>query len=126
MDRDWVTTISQHTKDEFCDYTGMSPERVFVTPLAASDLFHPSADAEAGAAREKYGIPDGDYLLSIANPQPNKNLPQLVRAFVRLLMENPGSTSTSCLPGSDPSNSTENSTPSRLVRRRIPPVFHPG
>jgi glycosyltransferase involved in cell wall biosynthesis len=90
MRSDWVTTISQHTKDQFCQYTGMSADRVFVTPLAASDLFHPSNDAEAEAARRKYGIPDGDYLLSVANPQPNKNIPHLIRAFARLLMESPG------------------------------------
>jgi len=90
LNTDWVTTISQHTKDEFCQYTGMSPERVFVAPLAASDLFHPSNDALVAAARKKYRIPDGDYLLSVANPQPNKNIPHLVRAFARLIMESPG------------------------------------
>jgi glycosyltransferase involved in cell wall biosynthesis len=88
VERDWVTCISQHTKDEFCAYTGMSPERAFVAPLAASPEFRPVADAAAVAeTRRRYGLPEGQYFLSLAAPQPRKNLAHLIRCFFRLLDE---------------------------------------
>lgn len=90
VDRDWVTCISQHTKDEFCEYTGMSPARVFVAPLAAAPHFHPIHQLDVAAAvRQRYQIPEGDYLLSVAAPQPRKNLSRLIRCFFRLLDEQP-------------------------------------
>ena len=86
--RDWVTCISQHTKDEFCEYTGMSPDRAFVTPLAAAPHFHPVEDASRIAeVRSRYGLPEGAYFLSLAAPQPRKNLAHLIRCFFRLLDE---------------------------------------
>lgn len=88
VERDWVTCISQHTKDEFCEYTGMSPERAFVAPLASSPQFHPVADARVVAeVRRRYGLPEGDYFLTLAAPQPRKNLAHLIRCFFRLLAE---------------------------------------
>lgn len=38
----WVTTISQATKDDFCEHTGFDPNRVIPILLAASpELFYP-------------------------------------------------------------------------------------
>ena len=86
--RDWVTCISEFTKLEFCEHTGMAPERVFVTPLAASSLFRPITDSETiVATRSRYGVPEGNYFLSLAAPQPRKNLAHLIRCFFRLLDE---------------------------------------
>ena len=88
--RDWVTCISEFTKQEFCEYTGMSPERVFVTPLAAAEHFQPVNDRERiAAARRAYGIPEGDYFLALSTLQPRKNFPHLIRCFFRLLSEHP-------------------------------------
>ncbi len=88
--RDWVTCISEFTKQEFCEHTGMAPERVFVTPLAAAEHFRPVEDQERIAAvRRSYGIPDGDYFLSLSTLQPRKNFPHLIRCFFRLLAERP-------------------------------------
>ena len=86
---DWVTCISEATKADLCEYAGVAPERVFVTPLAASNaLFHPAtgSDAEAGA-RRRYGIPEGPYVLSLNTLEPRKNLGTAVRAFGRALAE---------------------------------------
>ncbi len=88
--RDWVTCISEFTKLEFCEHTGMPRERVFVTPLAASKFFHQITDSETiGATRLRYGVPEGNYFLSLAAPQPRKNLAHLIRCFFRLLDEHP-------------------------------------
>jgi glycosyltransferase involved in cell wall biosynthesis len=85
IERDWITAISEFTKSEFCEYTGMSPERVVVTPLAAADHFQPVTDAERLAeARRRYGIPPSDYFLSITTLEPRKNLDHLIRSFFAL------------------------------------------
>lgn len=88
VERDWVISISEFTKLEFCERTGMSPERVVVAPLAAARVFHPVTDTHVIAAtRLRYQVPEGDYLLCLAAPQPRKNLAQLIRSFFRLLDE---------------------------------------
>jgi glycosyltransferase involved in cell wall biosynthesis len=88
VERDWVISISEFTKMEFCERTGMSPERVVVAPLAAAQFFCPVTDPEViNATRLRYHLPEGDYLLCLAAPQPRKNLALLIRAFFRLLDE---------------------------------------
>jgi len=66
----------------------MSPDRCSVAPLAAAPSFRPVSDLAAIAAtRARYGIPEGEYFLSLAAPQPRKNLAHLIRCFFRLLDE---------------------------------------
>jgi glycosyltransferase involved in cell wall biosynthesis len=90
VDRDWVTCISEFTKQELCDFTGMAPGRVFVTPLAAANHFRPVSDPERiSAARLKYGIPEGDYWLALGALQPRKNFIHLIHSFLRLVSEQP-------------------------------------
>jgi len=85
---DCVVCISEFTKREFCEYTNMSPDRCFVAPLAAGPSFRRITDPEAiRNTRARYGIPDGNYFLSLAAPQPRKNLAHLIRSFFRLLEE---------------------------------------
>jgi glycosyltransferase involved in cell wall biosynthesis len=88
IERDWVACISEHTKNVFCDYMGMAPERVFVTPLAVSADFRPVTDDQLmTSVRQRYGVPEGNFFLSVAAPQPRKNLVHLIRSFFRLLNE---------------------------------------
>ncbi|WP_272900266.1 glycosyltransferase family 4 protein [Tolypothrix bouteillei] len=89
--QDWVVCNSEYTKQEFCEYTGMPLERTFVTPLAATDRFYRVTDsARIDTARQRYGIPDGDYFLSLGTQlEPRKNLAHLIRCFLRLLSEQP-------------------------------------
>jgi len=85
---DWVIAISQSTKDDLCDYLKFDPARVFVTHLAASDLFHPCADPDALAqVRTKYRIPDGPYVLSLCTFEPRKNIDYTIRSFARMVKE---------------------------------------
>lgn len=89
-DRDWVVCISEFTKHEFCEFTGMAAERVFVTPLSAAPHFKPVKDQEAiDAVRRKYRVPDHDYFLSLGALQHRKNFTGLIDAFRRLLNEQP-------------------------------------
>lgn len=90
IERDWVTCISEFTKQEYCEFSGMSPARVFVAPLAAANHFRPVSDAESILlARLKYDIPGGDYFLTLGALQPRKNFIHLIRCFFRLLSEQP-------------------------------------
>jgi glycosyltransferase involved in cell wall biosynthesis len=88
IERDWVVCISEFTRNEFCERTGMSLDRVKVAPLAAEDLFRPVTDSDVMAGtRARYGIPEGEYFLCLAAPQPRKNLAHLIQSFFRLLDE---------------------------------------
>ena len=82
-----ITVNSQATKDDFCTYTGFDPARVYVTLLAASrELFYPEPDeAKRQAVRNRLGVGEGPYLLSVATLEPRKNIAHLIRCFVRLI-----------------------------------------
>ena len=85
----WVLSISQATKDDLCSYRDdIDPDRVIVTPLAASDIFYPNHDSEEqGRVRRKYGIPDGPYILSLSTLEPRKNIDQTVRCFAKMIQQ---------------------------------------
>ncbi len=74
--RDWAIAVSAHTRRAFCAATGVEPERVAVIPLAAEPHFHPRQER---AALDLL-VAEGPFFLSVANPQPRKNLPFLIRA----------------------------------------------
>ena len=84
---DHVLAISQATKDDLCNYCGLDPARVTVTPLAANrEVFYPSHDAtKMRRIREKYGLPDAPYVLSLATLEPRKNTEHLVRCFADMV-----------------------------------------
>jgi glycosyltransferase involved in cell wall biosynthesis len=85
-----VVTVSEATKNDFCEYTGVDPARVTPIYLAASRrLFYPVTDADRlHATQLRYGLHDEPYLLSIATLEPRKNIRHLVQCFARLVLEN--------------------------------------
>lgn len=85
----WVTCISQATKNDLCNYLpSLDPSRVFVTHLAASALFYRCQDpAMIENVRVKFGIPEGQYVLSLSTLEPRKNIIQTIRCFTRLVKE---------------------------------------
>ncbi len=81
----WVTCISESVKIDICERLGFPAERIFVTPLAAStSIFHPAFDAEAEATRQRYGLRDSPYILSLSELEPRKNLEHVIESFARL------------------------------------------
>lgn len=66
-----IVAISEFSRREVSELTGVSPEKIDVTPLGVSDSF-----GEVRAA----SFPE-PYMLSVAASYPHKNLPQLIRAF---------------------------------------------
>jgi glycosyltransferase involved in cell wall biosynthesis len=88
--KDWIICISEHTKQDFCQYTGMNQERVFVTPLAASNNFYPVINTSLiTQTQTKYHIPPEPYLLSLCTLEPRKNLAFLLRSYAQLLEQYP-------------------------------------
>ncbi len=84
----WVTCISHVVKQDLCNLLNLEPERIFVTPLAASkSVFHETSGPEAEAVRQRYGLSDSRYILSLSAIDPRKNLGHLVDSFARLTHE---------------------------------------
>lgn len=85
----WAFAISQATKNDLCSYAKIDPERVMVTPLAASpEVFFPVRDQEARReVQQKYAIPDAPYFLSLSTLEPRKNIDHVIRTFSRLVQQ---------------------------------------
>lgn len=86
---DYVLAISQATKDDLCNHCKLDPEHVIVTPLAANRaVFYPSHDeAKFRLVREKYGLPEAPYVLSLATLEPRKNTEHLIRCFAEMVRQ---------------------------------------
>jgi glycosyltransferase involved in cell wall biosynthesis len=82
----WAICISDSTKNDLCNkFPKVDPSRVFVTPLAASELFYPCNDSEQiSLIRKKYNIPDAPYILSLSTLEPRKNIDHTIRCFAHL------------------------------------------
>jgi glycosyltransferase involved in cell wall biosynthesis len=82
----WAICISDSTKNDLCNkFPKIDPSRVFVTPLAASELFYPCNDFEQiSLIRKKYNIPDAPYILSLSTLEPRKNIDHTIRCFAHL------------------------------------------
>jgi len=80
--RSWALCISEHTRGELCAATSFPRDRTLIMPLAAESVFRPISDPKTRRDfLEKHQIPDAPYFLSVANPQPRKNIPFLIRCF---------------------------------------------
>lgn len=86
---DWVIAVSESTRNDLCDRCPIDPDRVVVIPNAASrEFFYPEQDTQTICRiRQKYKIPDGQYLLSLHSLAPHKNLEHLIRCFKLLLAQ---------------------------------------
>ena len=87
--QDFVFTISESTKRDICTYFNMAPERIFVTPLAASpELYYPETDPQViSAVQKRYEIPEGRYFLTLATVEKRKNLATSIQCFRQVLNE---------------------------------------
>ena len=74
---DVFLAISENTKQDLVRLTGVSPQRVQVTPLAADERFRPLGDT---GTLMRLGI-DRPYVLYVGTLEPRKNVTVLLRAF---------------------------------------------
>ena len=76
-----VITISEFTRREILELTGVDGDRVEVIPYGISSIFRPlPAEGEVEAYRVRAGLPD-KFVLFVGTLQPRKNVDGLVRAF---------------------------------------------
>lgn len=82
---DRVMTCSESTAAQLRELGTIRSEAITVVlPAASPELFHPCGKERIEAARARYGIPAGPYLLSVNTPDPRKNLLHAVRSFARM------------------------------------------
>lgn len=79
---DMIITISEFSKRELLRHTSLPESRIAVTPLAAADVFAEKISENELQVRLKQLLPGvSQYILSVANSYPHKNLHQLAQAF---------------------------------------------
>ena len=85
----FIFTISESTKNDILNYDNkITPDRIFVTYLAASEKFKPcKSAARILQVKKKYGISlESKYILSVATLEPRKNLTTLIKSFRDILL----------------------------------------
>jgi glycosyltransferase involved in cell wall biosynthesis len=86
---DWITTISDATRNDLLNRRQLNPDRVITVYLAAApDLFYPVADLDTiQAVKQKYHLPEGKYLLSLHSLAPHKNMEHLIACFKQVIAQ---------------------------------------
>ena len=76
-----IITVSEYSRADISRTYGIAPQRITVTPEAASSNFFPiTNETELKRIRESYGIQE-NYILSLCSIQPRKNLVRLIEAY---------------------------------------------
>ena len=86
---DWVTTISEATRDDLLARRKLDSERVTTIYLAAStELFYPISDKTTiEVVKQKYALPEGNYFLSLHSLAPHKNMEHLISCFKQVVLQ---------------------------------------
>jgi glycosyltransferase involved in cell wall biosynthesis len=74
-----IVAISEFTRGRLIDRYGLSPGRVFTTPIAVGPRWKPTDQPTQAEARDRLAI-DGPFVLAVGNMHPRKNLPRLIKA----------------------------------------------
>lgn len=82
-----IFTVSQFSKDDLCNFNkNVDPSNVYVTHLAAGDIFKKAEEGDIQQIRAQFKIPnDARYILSTLTSDPKKNMPFVVAGFEELL-----------------------------------------
>lgn len=88
-EEDFLFAISECTKNDICNYFSMDPDRIFVTPLAASEeLYFPVTDEDIiKKVKKQFHVPDAPYFLTLATVEKRKNLATSIKCFRNILNE---------------------------------------
>ena len=86
---DWVTTISEATRNDLLARRKLDSERVTTIYLAASpELFYPISDKTTiEVVKQKYALPEGNYFLSLHSLAPHKNMEHLIACFKKIISQ---------------------------------------
>jgi glycosyltransferase involved in cell wall biosynthesis len=88
---EYIFTVSNHAKGDIIKHYNISEEKVIVTYNAVNNSFHKMGGKEldSNGLRKKFKIGAEEYILSVCNLQPRKNLVRLIKAFVSIKKEQP-------------------------------------
>ena len=80
-----IFTVSEFSKQDIANCYKINPDKIVVTYNGVNDAFRPISEEEIDRPKlnDEYGI-EKDYILTVCNLQPRKNLVRLIQAF-RLL-----------------------------------------
>lgn len=87
---DRILVDSDATRRDVLRHLAVPPRRVITVPLAPGPLCRPRGAAELGPALTRFGLAHRQYLMHLGTIEPRKNLPRLLRVFVRLRREGVG------------------------------------
>jgi len=82
---DAIIAVSQATKQDIMRLLGIADRKLAVIYEAADPFFHPIDRAEATQQVNQRFSVDGQFLLFVSTIEPRKNVPNLLRAFRKLL-----------------------------------------
>lgn len=81
---DGIITVSNFSKDDIAKEFNFPAERIFVTPLAAEDIYTPMSKCQSKySITKKYGIEE-DFILYVGGFSPRKNILGLIEAYSML------------------------------------------
>lgn len=84
-----VITPSDFSRSAIVRAYGLDERKIEVVPIAVSSAFRPLArDTASSYVQSRFGI-SGPFVLTVGDLQPRKNQIGLIRAFERLIVENP-------------------------------------
>ncbi len=80
---EYVFTVSEHARADIIEHYHLKPEKVIVTYNAVNSAFRRLTEDELKEKelRKKFEIGNSQYVLSVGNLQPRKNLVRLIKAF---------------------------------------------
>jgi glycosyltransferase involved in cell wall biosynthesis len=86
---DWVTTISDATRNDLLERRKLDPSRVTTIYLAAApELFYPVSDPTIiEATKRKYHLPESSYFLTLHSLAPHKNMNHLIACFKQMILQ---------------------------------------
>lgn len=81
---DRILTVSNYSKQDICNKYGIDPQKIIVTYLATNVKYKVIKDLKLlRETKEKFNI-NGDFILTVGNLQPRKNLSRLFNAYINL------------------------------------------
>jgi glycosyltransferase involved in cell wall biosynthesis len=76
-----LLAFSEYVKQDFVKFSGLNPDRITVTPLAADPIAEPAEPIKE--------IQGKQYVMYVGRPMPHKNLERLIESFVTLQVKHP-------------------------------------
>lgn len=83
-------SISESTERDLLEHNPKIQGRSrIIYESASSEFTHIRDDEESARIRKKYSLPHVPYLLCLSTIEPRKNIPNTIKAFMKMITENP-------------------------------------